>query len=289
MSTRRVDGYHFDHGAQYFTARTSEFQDFLKPSIQAGIVRRWDATFASFHGAKMLGNTHWSEGEPRYVAVPGMNSLAKHIASNMPTVLQTKITSIRNSAGYFLVDEHGRETGPYDWLIIATPAAQAYQLLPVDFAFSELVASSVMVPCYALMLGLAEPLSIPFHAARVEASDVAWLSVNSAKPGRPEAHSLLIHSSDAYAEKHLNADHEAVISHLQSVAGVILRQDLASAELRVLHRWLYANNKVREPLPPLVDKARQIAVCGDWCQGGRVEGAFVSAMQAVCAMQDITS
>lgn len=289
MSTRRVDGFHFDHGAQYFTARTTEFQAFLRPLIQAGVVQRWDATIASFSGAKMLGSADWSEDEPRYVALPGMNSLAKHIASDLPTVLQTRIASVKNSAGYFLFDEQNQEIGPYDWLIIATPAPQAIQLLPPDFAFSELVASSAMVPCYALMLGFAEPLTNPFDAARVEGSDVAWLSVNSAKPGRPEAFSLLIHSSDSYAAKHLNADPEVIMRHLQSVAGEILGQDLTVAESRSLHRWLYANNKVREPLPPMVDQTSQIAVCGDWCQGGRVEGAFVSALKIVQAMQDSMS
>ena len=32
MSTRRAEPYFFDHGAQYFTARTKAFQDFMSAS-----------------------------------------------------------------------------------------------------------------------------------------------------------------------------------------------------------------------------------------------------------------
>ena len=46
MATRYADPYQFDHGAQYFTAKTAEFQSFLEPFIQNGIVAPWRTDFA---------------------------------------------------------------------------------------------------------------------------------------------------------------------------------------------------------------------------------------------------
>ncbi|MCV6626839.1 MAG: FAD-dependent oxidoreductase, partial [Cellvibrionaceae bacterium] len=40
MSTRRCEPYFFDHGAQYFTARSEGFKAFLEPLIEAGVVAR---------------------------------------------------------------------------------------------------------------------------------------------------------------------------------------------------------------------------------------------------------
>ncbi|MCP5369376.1 MAG: FAD-dependent oxidoreductase [Rickettsiaceae bacterium] len=41
MSTRYADPFYFDHGAQCFTARNSDFQDFLKPFVACGKVSEW--------------------------------------------------------------------------------------------------------------------------------------------------------------------------------------------------------------------------------------------------------
>ena len=38
MSTRRAGPYFFDHGAQYFTARTKPFKDFIQPLVDQGII-----------------------------------------------------------------------------------------------------------------------------------------------------------------------------------------------------------------------------------------------------------
>jgi renalase len=37
ISTRRTEHYFFDHGAQYFTAKTKAFHDFIQPLINQGI------------------------------------------------------------------------------------------------------------------------------------------------------------------------------------------------------------------------------------------------------------
>ena len=45
ICTRYSDPYNFDHGAQFFTARTPQFKQFLKPLIKAGVIDIWNARF----------------------------------------------------------------------------------------------------------------------------------------------------------------------------------------------------------------------------------------------------
>jgi predicted NAD/FAD-dependent oxidoreductase len=47
----------------------------------------------------------------------------------------------------------------------------------------------------------------------------------------------------------------------------------------VLHGWRYANNTNRDTHQPFIDTELKLAACGDWCVGGRVEGAFTSAQR----------
>ena len=46
MATRRAAPYSFDHGTQFFTAKSEAFQAFIAPLINAGVIVRWDARFA---------------------------------------------------------------------------------------------------------------------------------------------------------------------------------------------------------------------------------------------------
>jgi len=46
------------------------------------------------------------------------------------------------------------------------------------------------------------------------------------------------------------------------------------------HRWRYAQAAEALDLGCLWDGELGLGVCGDWCQGSRVEGAFLSGMAA---------
>ena len=56
--------------------------------------------------------------------------------------------------------------------------------------------------------------------------------------------------------------------------------DADRVSLRDAHRWLYS--LVDEPLQSeaLWDPDRRLAVCGDWCHGARIEGAYLSGQAA---------
>ena len=45
-----------------------------------------------------------------------------------------------------------------------------------------------------------------------------------------------------------------------------------------IHRWRYANAKLREAEKSLFDQNLNLALCGDYFISGRVENAFLSAL-----------
>jgi renalase len=133
ISTRRAEPYFFDHGAQYFTVRTKAFHDFIQPLIKQGIIERWNARYVKFDIDQIIERKNWVDYEPRYVGVPGMNKIAKHLAEGLNVHTNTKILSIKRSDEWQLTDENAKHYSHFDWVISTTPSPQAAELLPKKF------------------------------------------------------------------------------------------------------------------------------------------------------------
>lgn len=282
ISTRRAKPYAFDHGAQYFTARTKPFQDFVQPLIEQGIIERWDARYVKFRGNQILEKRDWREEEPRYVGVPGMNHLAKFLASGLNIHIDTRIASLNHQTTWQLVDEEGQQYAGFDWVICTAPSPQAADLLPGSFKYHADILAIKMRACFSLMLGFERTLPLDFEAAHVTDSDLSWIAVNSHKPQRPDFYTLMVHSSEDYAEAHIDDDRDLIMRHLINETSHIIGQDVSQAHYKTLHRWRYANNADKKRKSPIfIDQKFKLATCGDWCQGGRMEGAFTSAYNLV--------
>jgi predicted NAD/FAD-dependent oxidoreductase len=52
VSTRRTERGHFDHGAQYFTARDPDFLRQLEDWVARGVVERWQGSIVEMEAGK---------------------------------------------------------------------------------------------------------------------------------------------------------------------------------------------------------------------------------------------
>ena len=271
MSTRRADPYAFDHGAQYFTAQTDRFQDFLAPYLESGLVKPWDVEMATVGEARL-------SDKPKYIAVPGMNALCKSLASGVSVRSQVHVETLHKQDGmWWLEDKSGQREGPFDWVISTAPSVQTQALFPADFEGQKQLEQVEMMGCFSLMLGFEQAVDLPWAVIKSGSPPIGWMALNSAKPGRPEPSALLIQSDNAWAEQHLEDDSEAVTRELLAAASELSGRDLSQAPHQVLHRWRYAATSKPVGQAYLIDEAEQLAACGDWCLGGKVEAAFTSA------------
>ena len=277
MSTRRTETFSFDHGAQYFTVRTQAFRRFLEPLFEEGIVSRWDAQIYTFDGTGIVHKEDWGEEEARYVGVPTMSAIVKRIAKNISVMTDTRVTSLERQARWLLRDDQGGMHGDFDWVLCTAPAPQTSELMPNDFKYKNDIDAVEMSACYALMVGLSNPLALDFQGARIRNSDLSWIALDGSKPGRKTLATLVAHSTPAFAEQHWNAEEGEVIDKLLSETARVIGTNLEDVTWKAIHKWRFANNVLRNQLPVLVDERLQLGVCGDWCSGGRVEGAFTAA------------
>ena len=277
MSTRYADPFQFDHGAQYFTARDPQFQAFLKPHISQGLVQAWEPKVITLAKGEKPYKRDWFE--PHYVASPRMNRLCQTLAEGLEIKLPVEIrTLMREGSTWMLHDAAEQAHGPFDWVLSTAPAPQATKLLPAEFSGQPLLSEVRMTGCYSLLIGINYPLPWAWDVAVVKDSPLAWIAANHSKPGRERAvSSLSIQSSNDWAEAHIDEDVPAMQALLLEELSTLTGLDVSAPAHLATHRWRYAGVAQAAGAPYLLDENMKLAAAGDWCLGGRVEAAWLSA------------
>lgn len=290
MATRYADPYRFDHGAQFFTARSARFRDYLAPLVDAGVVAPWHARFAEITGDTITAERRWDDAHLHYVGCPGMNALPKALAEGLDLRLGTRIERASYDAGaWTLHAADGESFGGFDWLVCTQPSPQVTPVVGSDSPLSVRAQAATMKACFALMLGFEQPIATRFDAARVLAADISWISVNSSKPGRSNDFTLLVHATNAWADANLELDLDAAKAHMLEQLNMVAGIDGGTAAVQQIHRWRYANADAQTGTDYFIDPDGRLAACGDWFIRGRVEAAFRSAMNLVRDFTDIGS
>ncbi|NQY41871.1 MAG: FAD-dependent oxidoreductase [Legionellales bacterium] len=278
MATRRIQNYHFDHGAQFFIAKTTQFREFINPLIKNNIVVRWNPRFVEMERDKIIRRRNWDGNFPHYVGVPGMTGLAKYIADGMIIRLNSKVAKIqKNNNMWELYDCTNKILGRFNWVIFAIPPNQIRDITGnTIFKYFNFCKNITMKGCYTLMLGFEDKINLSWDAALIHKADISWISVNSSKPQREKNFCMVICSTNLWADNNMHNADNKVISHLLNETASVIKYDVERANCVSLHRWKYANISKQESIEPLIDYDNRFAACGDWCIHGRVEAAFTS-------------
>lgn len=286
IATRYAGDFEFDHGAQFFTAHSEQFKRFLQPLLEQEVVADWQARFAEMERGEIVTTRQWQDDYPHYVGTPRMNAIGKWLARDIDVRLQTTVGRIeRSNSDWTLYDNEETPLGDFDWVVITAPASQTAALAPTSSPIRAAAATATMRACRALMLAFEQRLELPFDAAVVRNADVSWISVNSSKPGRSEGTCLVVHSTNAWADAHVNDDDDALNAHLQNELAEVTGIDVGKASYCNVQRWRYANADKREGPAYCIDSNLQLAACGDWFIRGRVESAYLSATALAGALQ----
>jgi predicted NAD/FAD-dependent oxidoreductase len=273
MATRRSSGFEIDHGAQYFTVREDAFRSAVNDWMDVGVAAPWEGRIAVLEDSE---TRFKSDQQPRYVGTPRMNSIVRHLARDLSTEFEARVSGLEKTGSQWcLVLDTADRWETFDAVILTTPPAQAAELLKGQNPFGKLL-DRPMDPCWAVMAVFEPPLDIAFDAAFVNDSSLSWISRNSSKPDRDDQDTWVFHGSADWSRAHLDADRDWVIKEL-------LQEFFDTAKLKnfatrwsTAHRWRYAQAVEPHQAGYFWDPETRLGVCGDWCNGSRVEGAFLS-------------
>ncbi|MFN4244104.1 MAG: NAD(P)/FAD-dependent oxidoreductase [Tepidisphaerales bacterium] len=280
MSTRREGELRFDHGAQYFTVRDAAFEAEVRRWLDAGVVAPWTPRLADV-AVDATGRVDVRPRSPehcRYVGVPGMSAVCRHLASGLDVRYGLRAVALHaGSDGRWRVDTIDEATQApgtldADRVVVAIPDAQARQLAGHLLPLPE----TETRPCWAVMAAFEAPLPATFDAAFISGSPLAWAAREASKPQRPPAEAWVLHASAEWSARHLELPADEVAVKLLAAWADLLGGTLPPRRLLRAHRWRFALTTSPAGPPFLTGPSDTLAVCGDWCLGGKIEAAFRS-------------
>lgn len=277
MATRRHDDLQFDHGAQYFTSRTPEYRRCVDQWVEAGVVARWRPRLGLASGGRIVEKE--DDGISRYVGMPRMSALTRHLAAGLDIRYQTRVGALdRMQAGWIVRDADGLQLGEYAAVILTTPPRQVVPLLaslPHLAAHADAVRMS---PCWAVMAAFGDRLEVNCDGLFFANGPLSWAARNSSKPGRAPEETWVLHASPEWSRDNIENDRDVVSERLLLAffegAGI----STASPSHVQAHRWRYALAETPLQSGCLWDGEAHIGAAGDWCNGSRVEGAWRSGL-----------
>lgn len=266
MATRRWEEATFDHGAQFFSARTTAFQEFVEKAKQLEVAQEWWPGIAD--------NQH-----PRWIGTAGMNAVPKLLAEDLTILKSKKVIKIREKEnGWEILTEDG-DNFQANSLIITIPAPQAIELLKnsgIVLPDSPLPQIAYH-PCLVVLAKLDQPSGIPAPGGlQTNGNVVSWIADNFQK-GISQTPCATIHASPEFSTQHLDGDLQVAGELILEVA----KELIAPAQVQdwQIHRWRYSLCYQRHAEPFWeADTKAPLLFGGDGFGMGNVEGAFVSGI-----------
>ncbi len=281
LSTRRAQSgdtiFAFDHGAQYFSAKTAAFKDWLEPLEAIGHVRRWRPRMVTISAT---GSVPRPMSE-KFVFSPSMNSVGKVKLSGWThnqLYLDSPVAAIDGVPGAWHLNCSECFFGPFEHVVLAVPAPQALALLPPNADFARRMHGVQMLGCHTLMLGYLPQNDIvaDWHCAFFDDALLGFAAFNSHKPDRSGGTSLVVQTRHDWSQAHIEDEMEGVadlIAHrFKDLTGLSPGAD----GYYQLHRWRYASVEQPAGAKYLHDDELKLSAIGDWCLGSNVGDAFTS-------------
>ncbi|WAJ69503.1 NAD(P)/FAD-dependent oxidoreductase [Catenovulum adriaticum] len=280
LYTRHLPWADLDLGAQYFTAREPLFKTQVDNWHQSGIVQLWQPT-------PWLTDNYNSHPSPdrqaRYIGFKNAQAPVVELLSSSHVYLQQHVEKVsrKNNQWYAQLSNH-TQSGPYDTVVMALPLPLAADLfdetLIQTFDLPDIEVQATQV----LAVQLATPIKTEMAWSFVKDRPIDYLGQVSAKPNRnANGQTWLMHFTDGATQMYkYNATSSFVKLGLLQLEQIFSDNKLGECVNHYSYHHPYARICSKNIKQSYYWQAEYgVGFCGDWCQAGRIEGAFLSGRQ----------
>jgi predicted NAD/FAD-dependent oxidoreductase len=270
-----------DSGAQFFTVRTPEFQEWVDRWLADGLIFQWSNGWStgSFLPTPV-------DGYPRYAVYGGMNALAQRLARGLDVRVNASVRAVMPAANGWRVQDEDENAYTGKGLLLTPPAPQSLALLdagktaltPAD---REALERIEYAPCLSGLFVVHGPVHLPDPGAIQRPDEpIPWMADNRRKGISPDETVVTVHAGPEYSRQLWDVSDEDALTMLQAALLPFLRSvaDIGEAQLK---RWHYALPTSFYPRRTLIaDQLPPLAFAGDAFGEPRVEGAAMSGLTA---------
>ena len=272
ISTRKNKEFVFNHGAQFFTAKSNEFKKICQSGVNDNVLINWN-TFSKNY---------------RYIGNPDMREFAFWFSKNLKIYQETLVESIEYNDSFNIITNNKKFTA--DGLIITAPSSQIAELIKsLDNQMYNLIENVIYFPCWCVMLSIKD-MNLK-HFDSDEKSIFSWIISENNKIKNSLNHNCItIHTNEKFSLNYLEKNKEFVLDKIIKEFTKIYKVKNKDIIFRNIHRWRYAKVKNYFPLEhSKISKLMPLGIAGDWCppmlggdyyvNGQRVEDAFLSGIE----------
>ena len=271
ISTRRGEDFIFNHGAQFFTAKSNEFKKICNRAVNDNVLVNWV-----------------DSKKNRFIGNPDMREFSLWLSQNL-TIFQENVVERLDYNEQFIVNTNKKKF-TCDGLIITAPSSQTASLIKnLDETFHELIEKVEYFPCWCVMLSLRDMSLKNFYID--EKSIFNWIvSENNKIKNQLNHNCLTIHTNERFSVENLDETKEVTLDKIVQEFTEIYQVKTQDIIYKNIHRWRYA--KVKKPFPQeenKISKKIPFGIAGDWCppsqdkhyngNGQRVEDAYLSGIE----------
>jgi predicted NAD/FAD-dependent oxidoreductase len=281
LAARRVHGVLVDLGAQYATATDPDFAALLARLAATGLAEPWATRLARVRRGRVQPGGELESGRVRWAFPDGMPVLAGQLARGLPVHHRVRATAVapRHRSWEVLTRPPGA------WharaVVLALPAPEALPLLGAAPALAGLAKAAARVrydPCWALAAGYPQVPPPTWRGLFVDGdAALAWVAHDSSKRPGAQGTVLVAHATGDWSRGHATGGRAQAGAELRAALGRALGGWAAAPAWTLAHRWAHAQllEGVEERFL-LAEGHAPVGLCGDWCAGPRVEGAWRS-------------
>lgn len=264
-SSKRLDCGSVDQGTSIISFSDEDLAELREHLLENNILQRWQSG---------------------YVGVPRMSAISRYLSSQAEFISETKIHHIErsNENGWLLRDDRYQPVIRADYVMIATPAAQAAMLLATVPNTSTLLlqanlAGNNTLSQWVMWLRTSKTDTAPLQTMIHPSIQVLVKDSDKPERERSDCDLWVIQASPEWSQAHLDDDKKDIQAALKRAFSDIIECDIY--EVGTPHRWLLG----RQAMPVssgsfLWDNQMNIGLIGDWLCQGDAEGAMLSAQHA---------
>jgi renalase len=278
LATRRLGSptCRADSGAQFFTVRSPDFADLVHDWRRVGLVSQWCQGFGG-----------GGDGHPRYMALGGMNTLAKYLASTLDVETGVRVTLVQSADEGWNVVGHDGRMWLSDVVLMSPPVPQSLEILdaggvvlpPVDRHALEAVSYA---RCLALLVHVDGQPDVPEPGGvQLSPDDDPTFSfiADNRRKGMSDGHTMTFHVHESLSIDRFDDDLASTTTFLlQEASRWIGHNNVVES---YVHKWKFSRPIVSYPSESLMIAGQNgslLGFMGDGFGGAKVEGAALSGL-----------
>jgi len=266
----------FDHGLQYLTAKTKEFNRFLIRLEGEKILKVWKGHHLNLDLKKRNNLT-------KYIGKNANNDISKSLLKrkNIKINKFVSIKSINFKLGYWEITLGNNRKINFKNVILTCPYAQSKNLSK-KYLKKEIEKLNVkMTPNITVMLVYKSNKQPPISSISFNDKILRWAAnENSKKRFTSKLNLWTLQSDSTWAKKVINKYKNNRISVMNLIINRFLKFtgfQKSKIIFKNIHGWKYAYNNKPTKIKSYYSRQYKLGICGDWFLGPKAENAWLSS------------